>query len=212
MKSVRFAVLAAAAIVVGVSGVAWGSNGDPLTLGSHVNRESRTTTLTMRGSTLPALRIDAPRASGLWVQSNDSDATAVDAYVYGSHDTVAVRAWALGPGFSKALEANVAPDVNNVALQANGPSIFGAVTQFKTSGLATVPAGKNHVVVPIQSWGDVETLNDGSFALATLQQRVPGTFVLAAVPDVDTQSITIYLNRRAPSPVSLAWFVANGGP
>jgi len=43
--------------------------------------------------------------------------------------------------------------------------------------------------------------------LATLQTNRAGLHVQAAVPSVSKNSITIYLNSKAPAITKVAWFV-----
>lgn len=84
----------------------------------------------------------------------------------------------------------------------DSPSIqIDGVAAFSRSGVMTVPAGAGSATVR-----GVD-LTGNSFAVATLQDNIPGLFVRAAVPNPAARSITIYLDRPAPQAARVAWFV-----
>lgn len=83
------------------------------------------------------------------------------------------------------------------ALSVHGPAVF------SRSGVMTVRAGRSsavHTVVP---------LSRASLVLATWQQDVDGVWVRSAVPDPAGNTFTVHLNKAAPTPVKVAWFVVN---
>jgi len=43
--------------------------------------------------------------------------------------------------------------------------------------------------------------------LATLQTNRGGFYVQAAVPNVSKKTVTIYLNKKAPAAMKVAWFM-----
>jgi hypothetical protein len=205
---VRFAALLAVLLVIGIAGAASGSTGDPLLLGKANHERRRPTTFTFGGDTYPALSILAGRAPGLTVTSDSSDAWGVKGVARGIHDTIGVEGDGLGQDFSVGVGAVATP--GNLALSTTGASSFGGSNHFLTSGTATVPAGSAYVTVQVRQWSNIQaSMDESSYALATLQGYVPHTFVLAAVPDVATQTVTIHLNRPAPKAVTVAWFVAD---
>jgi hypothetical protein len=78
--------------------------------------------------------------------------------------------------------------------------------QFHRSGIATIPAGKSSVAVGTAG-GVTLALFPESRVLATLQTNRAGLFVQAAVPNVSKNTVTIYLNKKAPAATTVAWFV-----
>jgi len=96
-----------------------------------------------------------------------------------------------------------------VAVWASAPQDrFGlAVTgkaYFARSGVVSVAAGKRTAKVP--SIG----ISPASYVLATMQYPRSGVYIQAAVPNVDTDSITIYLNKAVTAATNVAWFVLDG--
>ena len=67
-------------------------------------------------------------------------------------------------------------------------------------------AGKSSVAVGTAG-GVALALFPESRVLATLQTIRAGLYVQAAVPSVSKNSITIYLNKKAPAITKVAWFI-----
>jgi hypothetical protein len=88
----------------------------------------------------------------------------------------------------------VAPTRESTALRVEGSA------EFSECGEVTIAAGAAQATI-----SGVRLRND-TFILATLQKNTPGVFVRAAVPDVATNSVTIYLNQAAPANTLAAWF------
>jgi hypothetical protein len=88
-----------------------------------------------------------------------------------------------------------APAPNGFALVAAGK------VEFYRSGVVTIPAGKKTVKVSSVA------VTNGSFVFATMQYPRSGVYIAAAVPNVDTDSITIYLNKGVTYATKVAWFV-----
>jgi hypothetical protein len=96
--------------------------------------------------------------------------------------------------------------VANGPIRVHGPAYFGEGVAFGlTSGLATVPAGSNHILVDI----DPSVMTLTTTGVATMQQHVHGVFVEALVPNPAASTITIYLDKPVSAPVQLAWFLFN---
>jgi len=78
--------------------------------------------------------------------------------------------------------------------------------QFHRSGIATIPAGMSSVAVGTAA-GFALDLFPESRVLATLQTNRGGFYVQAAVPNVSKKTVTIYLNKKAPAAMKVAWFI-----
>jgi hypothetical protein len=81
------------------------------------------------------------------------------------------------------------------ALQTEGP------VRFSTAGRATIPAGKDKVVLsglPITA---------STMVLATPQTRRKGIYVEAVVPNTQNGTATVYLNAATPAALVIGWFV-----
>jgi hypothetical protein len=74
-------------------------------------------------------------------------------------------------------------------------------THFSRSGSGTVATGNTSVIV------NVSGLTSSNLVLATLQKKVSGVYLLAAV--ATTGHFTVYLNKSAPANIKFAWFVLN---
>jgi hypothetical protein len=79
--------------------------------------------------------------------------------------------------------------------------------RFDRSGVVTVPNGAISAIATTIRGGAPLKLLGGSMVLATLQTRRAGLYVQAAVPDPAKGRITIYLNKKAPGAVNVAWLV-----
>lgn len=73
--------------------------------------------------------------------------------------------------------------------------------RFDSAGRVAVRAGQTRAVISNLA------LTPNSIVLATLQARRRGLHVEAAVADPATNSATIFLNKEAPAPVDVGWFV-----
>ncbi len=83
------------------------------------------------------------------------------------------------------------------ALKASGRAVF------STNGVLTLAAGSS------KATKKAVALTAASLVLATLQQDVPGTWVRAAVPNVQGRSFTVYLSKAVSARTKVAWFVVN---
>lgn len=77
---------------------------------------------------------------------------------------------------------------------------------FSRSGVITIPKNAQNAKVP-----DV-ALTSSSFIIATLNQYRSGVWIAAAIPNVASDSITIYLNKKATLATKVAWFVLEKFP
>jgi hypothetical protein len=85
---------------------------------------------------------------------------------------------------------------DGMALYAEGPTVF------TRSGVVTIPAGAARAKVRLKDSEAAGKLTSRSFVLVTPQQKSAArVFVRAAVPNVSTNSFTIYLNEPAPDGV-----------
>lgn len=71
---------------------------------------------------------------------------------------------------------------------------------LRQSQIFVVPAGHKQGSVPMPAMGSASQF----FAVATLQQRRMDLWVKAAVPNVQTNSVTVYLNRPTTRPTTVA--------
>jgi hypothetical protein len=192
----RFAALLAVLLVIGVAGTAWGTQGDPLIAGK---------TNTERHATV----IDNPVGDGFGMVINSHD-TALQVTSSNGGGDWAMRVLSMGSD-GIALVATGGPN-GGEAFVAQGPVrvegaayITGGVAFGSATGVATVPAGSNHVVVQVATG----VMDPGTTGVATMQQHVHGVFVEALVPNPVASTITIYLDKRVSAPVQLAWFLFN---
>lgn len=77
---------------------------------------------------------------------------------------------------------------------------------FSRSGVLTIPKNAQYAKVP-----DV-SLTSSSFIIATLNQYRSGVWIAAAIPNVASDSVTIYLNKKATLATKVAWFVLEKFP
>ena len=90
---------------------------------------------------------------------------------------------------------------------------------FSRSGTATITYPKKSVTLTVPGpalAGPVPgpPATPASLVFAVLQTNLSGVYVRAAVPQIGTNQITVYLNKApgsssAPKTVTVAWFVAN---
>ena len=105
-----------------------------------------------------------------------------------------------GTAASAAVRAN--------KLDITGTTASGAVRTNKlecpkTSGVATLKRAAASITVPNVPVGAT------SLALATLQKRVKGLHIEAAVPSATGKKVTIYFNKRAPKGTKVSWLLVN---
>jgi hypothetical protein len=87
---------------------------------------------------------------------------------------------------------------NALALRVSGPA------RFSQSGVATIPAGQDSVVVP------VPTLRALSFVLGSLQAYRAGIHLAAGIANPAEGTITLRTNQNVPSDTPVAWLVLVG--
>jgi hypothetical protein len=88
---------------------------------------------------------------------------------------------------------------NGTALKVNGKAQFSRSGVVSVAGTSTTPKRSVRVSLPITA---------KSMMTATIQQYVPGVFVVAAVPNVAGGYFTIYLSEAVPTSVGpIAWMV-----
>lgn len=132
---------------------------------------------------------------------------AVKAAIHGSHvvaGSAGVTGFNTADGTMGSLGgvfgvAGVAPN-NLWALGVNGKATF------SRSGVLTIP--KNAQSAKVSS----VALTSSSFIIATLNQYRSGVWIAAAIPNVASDSITIYLNKKATLATKVAWFVLEKFP
>lgn len=93
-------------------------------------------------------------------------------------------------------------------IESQGLAAIGAVRANKlvcpkTSGIATLSRAASSITIPNLPVSPV------SLALATLQKRVKGLHVEAAVPSASGKKVTIYFNKRAPKGTKVSWMLVN---
>lgn len=103
-------------------------------------------------------------------------------------------------GAVTAASATVAGAAKAATLAVSGAATLGALALPQRSGVVTIKKGRAQVTVPVP-------IGAQSLALATLQRRVRGLHVEAAVPSAAKDRVVISLNRKAPRAVKVAWLV-----
>jgi hypothetical protein len=112
---------------------------------------------------------------------------------------IGVRGAAGAAGFAGAFDGRV---LVTGRLDTQGTAHLAALA-LKTSGIATVRKGRASVTISNVPVGAE------SLVLATLQSRVSGLDIRAAVPSRSRKRITIYLNKKAPRSARVAWALVN---
>jgi hypothetical protein len=193
-SSVRFAAILAVLLVVGISGVAWGTDGDPVIAG-RVNSARHTTVLQNTTTGGQALRVlSAGDEPTLTVENLNAiaSASAIDAAATTDVPTVTTVNNGDGPG-----------------LGVGGGAQIGGQLAIQGSGTALIPAGSSSVVVPIPRNGSgVELLDRYTVAYATLQLH-RNNWVVAAVPHLAHHTLTIYLKKPVSRDTPVAWLLLN---
>ena len=209
MSSIRLISAFVILVIVGNAGLAQASDGDRLILGRKNTAES---------PTVLDAGFDEPDITALTV-NNPHGAGAIKATCV-TNDCYSVWARAeLGVGVLAEGEVAVSGSAephgvgvsahggtdgsDGMALYAAGPTVF------TRSGVVTIPAGAARATVRLQDSEAAGSLTSQSFILTTPQVRSARIFVLAAVPDVSTNSFTIYLSKRTRVSVRVGWFVVN---
>jgi hypothetical protein len=196
MGSNRLIAALAILLVFGSASVAQADDGDRLILGRENTATSPTVLEAGFGEPdITALTVNNPHGDG-----------AIDASCV-TNDCFVIRARTVGGvGVLTEGEFGVLADASpngvgvsthggldgseGVALYAAGPTVF------TRSGVATIRAGTDRATVNLTHLEG--QLSSSSLVLATPQGRpAAGVYVRAAVPDVSTNSFTIYLNRSA---------------
>ncbi len=219
------ALAAFAVQAIGLPRQARAANGDPLLLGQS-NGSSATTSLVLLDRTPdngPLLRLtagsgaqngDPDYGDGLvvWarnraIQASTGGGTAIrgtstdqvgDGYSTGVHGEGRVGVHGEGPTGVRGISASGDGGYFK-STTGNGLSVDGRV-RFNRSGQLQVPAGSSRVTKTIQ-------LSTTSFILATMQQRRPGIYIEAVVPDAANERFTIYLNKPVSASTRIGWFV-----
>ncbi len=175
-------------VLLAVGPAAQGSNGDPVVLGQ--NNDGEGTVLTGHGATTLQIVQTDLEYDALRVIANRQDDIAIDASVAnGDPNSTAVSAYAAG-------ESN--------AIIARGQSQFigGPVYFNGTSGVATIPAGANHIRVTVEP----NAMTSTTHALAMLQQR-RSVQVVAVHPERARDRLAIFLDRPVALPTQVSWFL-----
>jgi len=211
-------VVAVAARAVTAPAEALAADGDPLKIG-QTNVGSGETQLVANGST--AFRVGAGGDGNSAIEGSHSDGhttfglggkwISVYAVGLGAGATGIVASADNADGIAvlagNSANLTVATLGTNTGVWAMAPSNLLALmvegrTAFSRSGVLTVAKGRSSATKT-----GLAPLTAKSYVLATLQQYRSGLSIAAAVPNVAAGSITIYLNKAAPSATKVAWFV-----
>jgi hypothetical protein len=93
--------------------------------------------------------------------------------------------------------------VESQGVAANGAVRANKLVCPKTSGVATLARAASSITIPNLPVGPA------TMALATLQKRVRGLHVEAAVPSASGKKVTIHFNKRAPKGTRVSWMLVN---
>jgi hypothetical protein len=173
--SVSLAVLVAS-VSLAMGGIAQGSDGQPLILG-QVNTSSGATHLKLAPGDTEGLVINQP----------------------GNGQPIIVT---LGPG-PLGCGICVTAAGNAMALAVGGRAGFGGPVGFAQSGVVSIPAGTDQVIVPVPG------LIKHSHALAT-PQKDTGASVASATARPARDEVVIRLTNAVDSSTPVAWFVFGG--
>ena len=180
----------------GVAGVAAGSlapasalaaDGDTLKLAAD-NVAANTTVLRIADSGQAALELRSRTDEGTLKAFNDSS----DGY----------GVLAVGEAFGLVAVGNTEAAVYATSDDALALKILGRVG-LSRSGVLTVPAGTRSLSFSPGFHG----VRTSTMAFATLQTYRSNLWISAAIPDVATQKITIWLSRTVSVPMTVAWML-----
>ncbi len=138
----------------------------------------------------------AHSSNGTAIQASSSNLTPApraDTTIYGFHNGTTLGKTPVCARFE--VHEQAASFETAIALQVIGK------TQFSKSGVATIAAGKSHVVV------SVTQITEDSFALATLQQSRDGVWVTAVTREINASTITIRVNTPLSLATRVGWLV-----
>jgi hypothetical protein len=207
MRAKSLVATLAVLLLIGIANVGQAADGDPLILGqvNTVSSGSRTSvteegSLPLGGGTLFRIEAGTESSVALGAACRDTNCEAVRGFAYPT-DSIGVS----GQG---AIGVN--GEGTQIGVLASGPVALEARgrTVFNRSGVVTIPAGALSARVTLSSLQG--PLTSQSLILATPQERPgAGVFVRAAVPNVSTNSITIYLNKAVAGGVKIGWFILN---
>jgi hypothetical protein len=198
------------------------------TAGVGVHGESGTS-VGLQGSSTSGTGVDGSSSSGTGVKGTSAAANGVHGLssagtgvrgettsgvgVLGTADTAGIAGRFVGHTVVEgALDAGA---TQLASLNVTGPTTFagavdlGAAARLdklalpKTSGVATLAKAGASVSIPNAP------VVAGTLVLATLQKRVKGLWIEAAVPAVATRRITIHFNKKAPKGTKVAWMLVN---
>jgi hypothetical protein len=183
------------------------AEGETVTVGGEFNTATSVTRITSTADIVVfEARNGSSGSSGVGLRAHSNNGTAIQAS--SSNLTPAVRPDTTIYGFHNGSQLGHSPVVARFEVHEQSPSFATAValqvigkTQFSKSGVATILAGHNNVVV------SVSQIASGSFAFATLQQFRTGVFVAAVTRQVAASTITIILNKTVASNIKVGWFV-----
>lgn len=206
----RIVAALAILLVFGSASVAQANDGDQLLLGQENTAESPTVLdAGFDEPDITALTVNNPHGNGAIKASCVTN----DCYAVWARTESGIGVLAEG---EVGVSANAGPygigvsthggsdGSDGMALYAAGPTVF------TRSGVVTIPAGAVQAKVRLKDSEAAGRLTSRSFILATPQQRSAArVFVRAAVPNVSTNSFTIYLNKVARAGISVGWFIVN---
>ena len=197
-------------LVFGNASVAQANDGDRLILGQDNTAESATVLNAGFGEPdITALTVNNPHGNGAIKASCVTN----DCYAVWARTERGIGVLAYG---EVGVSANAGPYGTGVSTHggtdgSDGMALYAAgPTVFTRSGVVTIPAGAARAKVRLKDFEATGTLTSRSFILATPQQMSAApVFVRAAVPNVSTNSFTIYRNRAARAGVRVGWFIVN---
>jgi hypothetical protein len=165
-----------ACVSLAMGGIAQGTDGQPLILG-QINRSSGATHLKLAPGDTTGLVISQP----------------------GNGQPIIVQ---LGPG---PLGCGICVSAAGaaLALSVNGRAGFGGPVHFAQSGVVSIPAGTDQLIVPVPG------LIKHSHALAT-PQKDTGASVASATARPARDEVVIHLTAAVDSSTPVAWFVFGG--
>jgi hypothetical protein len=183
------------------------AEGETVVVGGEYNTATSSTKITSTADIkVFEARNGSSGATGVGLAAHSNNGTAL--LVSSSNLTPAVRADTTIYGFHNGSQLGHTPVVARFEVHEQSASFATAIalqvigkTQFSKSGVATILAGQNKVVVPVTQ------ITAKSFALATLQQARAGVYVIAAGCQVAASTITIRLNVAPSQDTRVGYFV-----